>query len=137
MPVADDIFSGCAEVALLGWELSLLSRLPLQAALAAGWLRLDLGGPGEDPGLGCEFPGGIRLRVLSDSPGRLGSLENTTIELQNCGGPYWSITTPSGLSLNLRKLTPRVQVAHHGQPRASPPNTRPSAQLRLVFHQMK
>lgn len=43
MPVADDIFSGCAEVAILGEELSLLSRLPLQAARAADQLRLDPG----------------------------------------------------------------------------------------------
>lgn len=121
MPVADDIFRGCAEVTILGWELQSLSCLPsvmLGLRKAPGQ---DLGcGAAGASGLACEFPRGSRLlnsfsfsrntwfpgehRVRISDVGRTLLVHHHTLQSQR----------------EPEELRPSIQGASHSQPRASP-----------------
>lgn len=139
MPAADDIFRGCAEVTILGWELQRLSCLP--SAILGLWKALgwDLGcGAAGASGLACGFPRGSRLlnsfsfsrktwfpgehRVRISDVGRTLLVHHHTLQSQH----------------EPEELRPSVQGASHSQPRASPDtHVLPSTRLPLLFHQMK
>lgn len=131
MPVADDIFRGCEKWP--NWAGSFSSRPAVPPGFCGyrwprGWIWGVVQPVLGRMGLVCEIPQGSTSWLLSVSPVRLGSLDNTTSEFQNLGGPYWSMTTLSKPSLNLRSWCPEFRELspvspEHPPPPAPPPNT--------------